>query len=332
MPVTRLAGTESRAEPPPAYASADPNPDADLARAIHASLVEAMEVPVIREEGVVGGGGGGVAAASATGGRGPGTGGNSPNGRSSLDIIPEPTNDSLDDFLTGSPTSPTGRRASHSDPHSPLSAVPNRNSLTATAAAPRHGTSYSAPVSARSSPPHRTSPLPPTSAEDPLALLSSFSTLLILDDSTSMASGTLWSDCASAVSSVVPLAATFDPEGVEVIFLNSKERAKCATEGDVRELFEAVGAKGGPEGATPLGTRLEEVLLDYLGRLDREREREEARREAAGGREDGGSENGGEEQRLMRLNIVSLACDAFSSARSWISDRCSSLHPFRTRS
>lgn len=108
-----------------------------------------------------------------------------------------------------------------------------------------------------------------------------------------------------AVSLAVPLAATFDPSGVEIRFLNSKHQAKCSTEEDVRRLFEE---RGEPEGATPLGTRLEEVLLDYLGRLEREREREERERE----REDrgegaslGGSSSGNGEEKLMPLNIVS---------------------------
>ncbi|KAL7416908.1 hypothetical protein BDY24DRAFT_412392 [Mrakia frigida] len=301
-PVTRVPHVDGASTPPPMYTSTDPNPDADLARAILASLTSAMsvsapEVPEIREEGVVGGGGG------SSNGRNPlegGGGGASSNSRTSLEVISEqqPQQPSRSSFTE------TARRLSHGDvPSSPSSStpprLPARNSRSANASS-----SYSAPVSTLSSPP--SGRLNPPKSEDPLHLLTSYSTIFLIDDSTSMAENSLWDDTTSAVSSVVPLASTFDPSGVEIIFLNSKKKGKCSTEEDVRRLFEEVGE---PEGATPLGMRLEEVLLDYLGRLEREREKEEREREretVGDGASLGGSSNENEGEKLMPLNIIIL--------------------------
>lgn len=69
-----------------------------------------------------------------------------------------------------------------------------------------------------------------------------------------------------AISSVVPLAARYDPEGVELGFLNATSGGKgVRTEEEVRRMFDRVGA---PQGATPMGMMLESLLLDYLGRLE----------------------------------------------------------------
>ncbi|CDZ96163.1 von Willebrand factor, type A [Phaffia rhodozyma] len=104
------------------------------------------------------------------------------------------------------------------------------------------------------------------SLEDPLLLLSTYHTYFLLDDSTSMQKDDRWADMVKAISSVVPLAANFDPEGVELHFVNSKEGRKgVRTEEEVEDVFARVIR---PEGHTRMSLKLDTLLRNYIDRLE----------------------------------------------------------------
>lgn len=110
-------------------------------------------------------------------------------------------------------------------------------------------------------------------AEDPLDLLRGFDTVLVVDDSASMqlappappGGPTRWQEARDALAGLTALVANKDPDGIDVFFLNTERCVRSCTDPDaVRALFDSVA----PQGATPTGTRLEELTADYLDTLD----------------------------------------------------------------
>ncbi|GJJ07362.1 hypothetical protein Clacol_001564 [Clathrus columnatus] len=100
--------------------------------------------------------------------------------------------------------------------------------------------------------------------EDQLQLLNKFDTVIIVDDSSSM-EGPLWFEAKDALAGIAALAARYDTNGIDLYFLNSPTvgtNLKSAAE--VERIFDAVR----PDGITPTGERLEELLLDYLCRYE----------------------------------------------------------------
>jgi len=95
-------------------------------------------------------------------------------------------------------------------------------------------------------------------------MLRKYDTVLIVDDSGSMA-GALWNEAMEALSGIASLAGSYDTDGVDIYFLNSPtvgQNLQNAT--SVNRLFKSVR----PQGITPTGAKLEELLLDYLLRLE----------------------------------------------------------------
>ncbi|KAK7755775.1 hypothetical protein SLS62_002060 [Diatrype stigma] len=105
------------------------------------------------------------------------------------------------------------------------------------------------------------------SLNDP-TFLSHFDTVFLIDDSTSMQENdgqggfTRWNETREALGSVAPICVKYDKDGVDIHFLNDRRVCKNITsEKEVIEVFEAVKPVGY---ATPLGSRLEYLLCDYL--------------------------------------------------------------------
>ncbi|TIB38804.1 hypothetical protein E3P86_01436 [Wallemia ichthyophaga] len=97
-------------------------------------------------------------------------------------------------------------------------------------------------------------------SEDPLQFLSRYDTCFLIDDSGSMAGG-LWKQALSALAGLLEIATKYDPDGVDVLFLNNPAVANNVTNvNTLHNLFHSVQ----PSGSTPTGTRLEDILLKYL--------------------------------------------------------------------
>lgn len=71
----------------------------------------------------------------------------------------------------------------------------------------------------------------------------------------------------SDVSTVHPsVAAKYDDDGVDIHFLNSdKSLLDCTSSVAVKQLFDSIE----PEGLTPMGTKIEMLLLEYMDEIER---------------------------------------------------------------
>ncbi|PCH40987.1 hypothetical protein WOLCODRAFT_70347 [Wolfiporia cocos MD-104 SS10] len=116
-----------------------------------------------------------------------------------------------------------------------------------------------------------------SSVEDALDTLRKFNTVIVVDDSGSMA-GARWREARDALASLADIAAKYDADGIDICFLNSTRvgtNMKFLPAQDselIRRLFDSVT----PSGPTPIGEKLEELLLYYLDYLDRARARADA--------------------------------------------------------
>jgi hypothetical protein len=117
---------------------------------------------------------------------------------------------------------------------------------------------------------------PLTTEEDPYAFLSTFDTIFLIDDSGSMA-GTSWRETRDVLKSIAPVCTAHDADGLDVYFLNTRNPTGDRTPSNpaggflqitsadaVNRLFETVR----PRGATPTGTRLQQILKPYLTRFE----------------------------------------------------------------
>ncbi|KAK2629161.1 hypothetical protein QTJ16_002264 [Diplocarpon rosae] len=124
-----------------------------------------------------------------------------------------------------------------------------------------------------------TSTLAAHGGEDPYSFLGTFDTVLLIDDSGSMA-GRSWREVGQAISTIAPIVTKHDSDGIDVYFMNHiSSHAGSTSEGvaaggyrgikraaTVHEIFERVR----PQGGTPTGTRLHTILKPYLARLESE--------------------------------------------------------------
>ncbi|KAK0612865.1 hypothetical protein B0T17DRAFT_620256 [Bombardia bombarda] len=104
--------------------------------------------------------------------------------------------------------------------------------------------------------------------EDPYAFLSSFDTVFLIDDSSSMR-GESWAEVRGCLAAITPICAAHDADGIDVFFLNCKNRVgprdtsgfcNIRTAQQVDDLFLRVL----PTGATPTGERINAILKPYL--------------------------------------------------------------------
>ncbi|PBP17028.1 hypothetical protein BUE80_DR012191 [Diplocarpon rosae] len=124
-----------------------------------------------------------------------------------------------------------------------------------------------------------TSTLTTYGGEDPYSFLGTFDTVLLIDDSGSMA-GRSWREVGQAISTIAPIVTKHDSDGIDVYFMNHiSSHAGSTSEGvaaggyrgikraaTVHEIFERVR----PQGGTPTGIRLHTILKPYLTRLESE--------------------------------------------------------------
>jgi uncharacterized protein YegL len=115
-------------------------------------------------------------------------------------------------------------------------------------------------------------------SEDPYSFLSTFDTVLLVDDSGSMA-GRSWREVSQALATIAPIVTKHDSDGIDIYFLNHKSKdAGEPSEGvaatgyrgikravTITEIFERVR----PQGGTPTGTRVHNILNPYLAKLEK---------------------------------------------------------------
>ncbi|KAL4873880.1 hypothetical protein BDV12DRAFT_159782 [Aspergillus spectabilis] len=107
------------------------------------------------------------------------------------------------------------------------------------------------------------------------AFLSTFDTIFLVDDSTSMR-GKRWREAEDAIAAIAPICTHYDADGIDIYFLNYRNQSfslgasgntggyKNVTDASgVREIFKSVF----PNGATPVGTRLHQILTPYMRNL-----------------------------------------------------------------
>ncbi|KAL5637189.1 hypothetical protein ACGC1H_000989 [Rhizoctonia solani] len=110
--------------------------------------------------------------------------------------------------------------------------------------------------------------LPTYRTENALDVLREYDIVFLVDDSGSMA-GPRWAEACKALAGVAKIASQYDPDGIDIYFLNSEAGGpQMQTAGDVEKLFQQVQ----PWGPTPTGRRLDMLLTDYINRIDYARE------------------------------------------------------------
>ncbi|TEA15607.1 hypothetical protein C8034_v002084 [Colletotrichum sidae] len=111
--------------------------------------------------------------------------------------------------------------------------------------------------------------------EDPYAFLSSFDTIFLVDDSGSMA-GRSWTEVQEVLQAITPICTAHDIDGVDLYFLNHKTHGSAAgsrASGGYYQIKRADTVTGvfssvRPRGATPTGSRLNNILKPYLQLLE----------------------------------------------------------------
>ncbi|KAH9844363.1 uncharacterized protein C8Q71DRAFT_41712 [Rhodofomes roseus] len=112
-------------------------------------------------------------------------------------------------------------------------------------------------------------PMRQNSVEDALETLRKYNTVIVVDDSGSMA-GSRWKEARNALAALAGIASKYDTDGIDVCFLNSKHVGNNVKDPElVRRLFDTVR----PGGPTPIGEKLETLLLYYLDGLERAKAR-----------------------------------------------------------
>ncbi|KAJ7584374.1 hypothetical protein C8J56DRAFT_150995 [Mycena floridula] len=109
------------------------------------------------------------------------------------------------------------------------------------------------------------------SLDDALEQLSKYDTVFIVDDSLSMR-GSRWREAKVALTDLVEKAKGYDADGVDIHFLNSSEMERGVKE---TKLVDEVFAKVEPNGVTPIGGRLKQLLDIYLETLEELKETNE---------------------------------------------------------
>ncbi|KAK6540046.1 hypothetical protein TWF694_008877 [Orbilia ellipsospora] len=108
---------------------------------------------------------------------------------------------------------------------------------------------------------------PTMGADDPYTFLREYDTILLVDDSGSMAGGR-WKQTAAALSTIVPIVTAYDADGVDLYFINApdaKVNHGIRTPDHVMEIFNTVR----PQGATPTGRALKRILDPYVINYER---------------------------------------------------------------
>ena len=117
------------------------------------------------------------------------------------------------------------------------------------------------------------------SGEDPYAFLTTFDTTLLIDDSGSMA-GRDWREVSQALAIIAPIVSAHDDDGLDLYFMNYKSTDGGSPNdgiaaGGYRGIKRAatvtkIFARVRPQGGTPTGTRVHNILKPYLAKLETE--------------------------------------------------------------
>ncbi|GJE90432.1 von Willebrand factor type A domain-containing protein [Phanerochaete sordida] len=99
-------------------------------------------------------------------------------------------------------------------------------------------------------------------AEDPLQLLAHYNTVVVVDDSGSMDTDGRWEEAKNAIRSLGEWAAQYDDDGIDLYFLNHRTPADGYGRHNLKSAFAVMSAFDNvfPDGSTPLGARLSEIL------------------------------------------------------------------------
>lgn len=101
-------------------------------------------------------------------------------------------------------------------------------------------------------------------SDDAYAFLSEFDTIVVIDDSGSMA-GSRWNETRQALETILPVITAHDADGIDIYFLNTKDSPfyhNVKSAATVREIFSMVS----PGGYTPTGQVLNRILKPYVER------------------------------------------------------------------
>lgn len=99
--------------------------------------------------------------------------------------------------------------------------------------------------------------------EEPYAALEDYDTVIVIDDSGSMA-GSLWTMTSKVLAQLVRRAVRFDTNGIDVYFFNSKKaHENVGSTRQVMQVFNEVR----PQGTTPTYDRLHSHLESYMRRF-----------------------------------------------------------------
>lgn len=115
-------------------------------------------------------------------------------------------------------------------------------------------------------------PMRAESLEDALETLRHYDTIIIMDDSSSMA-GSLWKEAKQALATLADVAGKYDANGVDIHFLN--HHASMTGVADSKTIHQQF-ANLHPCGPTPIGHRLDVILGDYFRDLDAAKKQEDA--------------------------------------------------------
>ncbi|KAJ7253438.1 hypothetical protein C8J57DRAFT_1137191 [Mycena rebaudengoi] len=122
-----------------------------------------------------------------------------------------------------------------------------------------------------SSPQWLKKPMRKETLENALEILRQYDTVILVDDSGSMNSPgskkgvTRWYEAGQALEALAETAQQYDTDGIDIHFLNSKIQAlNMKSSADVRNVFDAIK----PNGATPTGERLDQLLKPHIVRLE----------------------------------------------------------------
>lgn len=130
------------------------------------------------------------------------------------------------------------------------------------------------------------SALPPphiTSEEDQYAFLSSFDTIFLIDDSGSM-HGSKWREVADVLLKITDICTARDQDGIDLYFLNHRSKEYPTDAGkarggyygiDTAEKVQMAFQRARPNGVTPTGQRLQDILDPYIARFDPSKPRPE---------------------------------------------------------
>ncbi|KAI0375942.1 hypothetical protein BV20DRAFT_26935 [Pilatotrama ljubarskyi] len=199
-----------------------------------------------------------------------------PRGRPESQAPPPPYSEAVADrnFLAVPAPSPQPRSRSQDPPRNnnpflqrPASSIGLPPSASSDGGATSSGASQATTFEERAD--YLRRPMRQNTIEDALETLRKYNTVIIVDDSGSMSKRGLWKEARDALASLAEVASKYDTDGIDVCFLNSEKTGSNMTSASaVRRLFDSVF----PGGATPIGERLEELLLYYMNELDASKE------------------------------------------------------------